>query len=421
MKPSVVIFGDDPAGPTGFGKITAHLVGAATAAGVRPVVVGLKADPDRPWNRCPRYCVPVDTDPDGRQTAEKAMDAESADRLVSVGDPWHLQGLVDLRRRRAFSWIGCTPVDSTPYPRYILLTQAPQQYLDTAYVMGHMDRIVTFSRFGRKAVADMLLGALAAPGARGSLPPMDTVYLGVDAEKYCPAKSGFPRGVFGNAVTPDTVLFTCVKVNSMRAGFDTLLSAWAEYLDLAAKAEPNLPGRSRLYLHTNITGSGYPVPILMQRHGIEESLLLNPDLAPGKGVPESDMVRIYQATDIAVSAARAEGFGLNILEAMSCAVPCVAPDYGAPAEYGGAGVLRIPIAATYNPEFATTDFAIVDPKAMARQMCALAVDSERRRKTGEKGRARARALSWERFEDAWRKIIAETGVRNSPRIRGGKI
>lgn len=237
---------------------------------------------------------------------------------------------------------------------------------------------------------------------------METVYLGVNARQYRPAGNRSARKIFGSAVGEDTLLFTCIKVNSMRAGFDTLLSAWARYLRLARKTDPDLARRSKLYLHTSVSGSGYPIPLLMQRHGIENSLLLNPDLAQGQGVPESVMRRIHQATDIAVSAARGEGFGLGILEAMSCGVPCIVPDYGAPAEYGGEGVLRIPIAATYNPEFATTDFAIVDETALAKGMLALARDPDRRESMGRRGRSIARTLSWNRFEAAWRRIIGES-------------
>ena len=139
----------------------------------------------------------------------------------------------------------------------------------------------------------------------------------------------------------------------------------------------------------------------MKRHRIEDSLLLNPTLAPGNGASDEDMIRLYNATDVAVSATRAEGFGLNIVEALSCGVPCIVPDYGCPAEYGGEGVLRVPIAAKYNPEFATTDFAIVSAEKMAKAMFDLATHEKKRKKMGKKGRAVAESLSWQEFVAQW--------------------
>jgi glycosyltransferase involved in cell wall biosynthesis len=401
MKKSVVIFGNDPAGPTGFGNVTARIAEAVETAGAKPVSVALKADPEGEWTRTVRYPVPEDTDPGGRKTLETAIETESAGLVISVGDPWDLQGVSDLHRRLPFAWIGCTPVDATPCPRYILLTHTPQQYLDTAFMMQQMDRVVTFSRFGRKAVSDMLCAALAPQPA----PPVESVYLGVDPDRFGPGDRLAARTVFQGAVAGEILLFTCIKVNSMRAGFDTLLQAWATYLQLAGQADPDLARRSRLYLHTNISGSGYPIALLMRRYGIDDSLLLNPDLAPGKGVPEKMMTQIHQATDIAVSATRAEGFGLSILEAMSCGIPCIVPDYGAPAEYGGRGVVRVPIAATYNPEFATTDFAIADPDRMAASMLALATRADRRKTIGDQGRKIAETMSWQRFREKWTQII----------------
>ena len=192
-----------------------------------------------------------------------------------------------------------------------------------------------------------------------------------------------------------------MKVNSIRAGFDTLFAAWARYLALAADVDPVLAQRSKLYLHTAIDNGAYPLTLLMQRHRLEDSIMLNPGVKPGECFPEEVIAATHNASDIVVSTARAEGFGLNILEALSCAVPCVVPDYGCPAEYGGEAVWRVPIAATFNPEFATTDFTIVDVEAMAAGMLTLASDPAKRDMMGGYGRKIAEDLTWEVFIEKW--------------------
>lgn len=402
MKPTVLLFGDDPTGPTGFGKIVAYLIDAVVEAGGTPVVVPLKSIQERENDRA-RVLRPPASDPKGWDTVARAVRDEGASMVVTVGDPWDLHGLVDVQKAHPFFWIGCTPVDSTPYPRFVMLTKDPQQYLDVAFLMQHINRIVTFSDFGRAAVTQMLADA-HAPG-QPQQGPIEHIYLGVDSEMYTPGDRSAARHVFEGAVDDTVLLFSCIKVNSMRAGFDTLLAAWRQYLDRAHQANPAIAQRSRLYLHTVVQGQGYPIPLLMQRFGVAPSLLLNPALRPGEGVPTPQLIDVLRTTDIGLSATRAEGFGLNIIEAMSCATPCIVPNYGAPAEYGGDGVMRAPIAATYTPEFAITDFAIVDVDRMAEMMLELALDETLRTRMADAARTRACELSWGLFIERWAQII----------------
>ncbi|MFC1707449.1 glycosyltransferase family 4 protein, partial [Planctomycetota bacterium] len=396
---TVILYGNDPSGPTGFGRVVAHLVDAVTCAGHRPLVVPLKAVTDRPSGA--EVLVPPETDPRGWQTLQDAVMAEHAPMVISVGDPWDIQGLALARQECPFTWIGYTPVDSTPYPRYVLLTRDPHQYMDVLYAMLRMDQVVTFTDFGAVAVADMLQEA--PPGQ--SKPPVRSIPLGVNPEVFSPQPRIRAREVFSGGVGSDVLLFSCVKVSSARAGFDTLLAAWARYLQLAAEHDPDLAARSKLYLHTALEGEGSSVPLLMKRYGIQHTLLLNPALSAGVTVSDEDMAQIYASSDVVLSAARAEGFGLNILEPMSCGIPCIVPDQGGPAEFGGDGVVRIAVAARYTPEFAVTDFCIVDVEQMAHAMLELARDDQRRAAMGASAHRIARELIWTRFTERWAALI----------------
>ncbi len=145
----------------------------------------------------------------------------------------------------------------------------------------------------------------------------------------------------------------------------------------------------------------------MKAYDLENSLLLNQGLKPGESFPEKEIVDIHNASDIVVSTARAEGFGLNILEPMSCRVPCIVPDYGCPAEYGGEAVMRVPIAAKFTPEFAVTEFTIVDVDKMAQMMLDLALDPAARLRMGSMGREIARSLTWNAFNESWAEKMKE--------------
>jgi glycosyltransferase involved in cell wall biosynthesis len=400
MNRKIAIFGDDPTGPTGFGKIVKHLAAAVVAAGCQPIVVGLKQHYDNPIPGTKIINALENEDPQGFATLSGILKTEAIDIVISIGDPWDIQGLPQVKQKRPFTWIGYTPVDSTPYPRYILLSKEPHQYLDVAFLMPQMDHIVTYAGFGKTAVEEMLVKA-------GTEEPLQrqggvqAIYLGVDPDLYRPQTKSKARKLFQGAMTDDMLLFSCMKVNSIRAGFDTLFAAWSAYLSLSADFDPALAERSKLYLHTAIDNGGYPISLLMQRYGLENSIMLNPGIKPGECFPEEVIAATHNASDIVVSAARGEGFGLNILEALSCAVPCVVPDYGCPAEYGGEAVWRVPIAATFNPEFATTDFAIVNENEMAAGMFALARAPEKRTRMGNIGREIAKTLTWQAFIDKW--------------------
>lgn len=400
MPKKIAIFGDDPTGPTGFGKIVKHLAAAAVKINCQPIVVGLKKHyaGTVPGTRIINAL--EKGDPHGYDTLRALLNAEEIDTVLSIGDPWDVQGLAEIKQAHLFTWIGYTPVDSTPYPRYLLLTKDPHQYLDVAFLMQQMDAIVSYSGFGKTAIAEMLTEAdpERGPAMAGSI---ETIYLGVNPDLYQPQPKADARRQFQGAMSADMLLFSCMKVNSIRAGFDTLFAAWARYLSLAAEVDPALARRSKLYLHTAIDNGAYPLALLMQRHSLEDSIMLNPGVKPGECFSEEVIAATHNASDIVVSAARGEGFGLNILEALSCTVPCIVPDYGCPAEYGGEAVWRVPIAATFNPEFATTDFAIVDVEAMATGMLALACDPVKRDKMGGHGRKIAENLTWEVFIEKW--------------------
>jgi len=405
MDKKIVIFGDDPTGPTGFGKIVKHLAAAVVAAGFKPIVVGLKKHYDNPVRDTEIINALENNDSLGFETLSKVLKTEDIKIVISIGDPWDIQGLPQIKQQHPFTWIGYTPVDSTPYPRYVLLTKDPHQYLDAAFLLQQMDHIVAYSNFGKSAIHEML--TTAGGGSRHPMPDIKMIYLGVDTDRYAPQKKAAARTLFQGIVGEETLLFSCMKVNSIRAGFDSLFAAWAAYLNRAKGVDTALVKRSRLYLHTAIENGGYPVSLLMQRYGLENTVLLNPGIKPGKCLPETDIAATHNASDIVVSTARGEGFGLNILEAMSCAVPCIVPDYGCPAEYGGEAVLRVPIAATFNPEFATTDFAIVDVDKMADRMLELAVSPGKRARMGKKGREIAATMTWKIFVEQWAAIVED--------------
>ena len=403
MKEKILIIGNDPRGFSGFGRIVNYLVDSVLAAEKEPLVIACKANAQREFTKAKLFETDQ-SDIHGLRKLEEVLKEETPSIVISIGDPWDIEGIGRVYKSFDFVWIGYTPVDSTPYPRYVLLTKDPHQYLDVGYVLRHMDHIVTYSDFGKSSIGTMLQGTYDPKLGGKAIPPISRIYLGVDNDFFAPGAQATARKVFSGAIDESDLLFTAMKVNSLRSGLDTLIEAWAKYLELA-KREASLQQVMKLYVHTCAQGA-YSLPLLMQRHGVQESVFFNPELSPQSGVSEEDLVDIYRSSDICLSAVRAEGFGLNALEAMSCAKATIVPDYGGPSEYGQDGLQRVPIAATYNPEFAVTDFAIVDANQMAKEMLHLALSEDRRRKLGERAREVAVGLSWKRFIKEWADLIS---------------
>ena len=115
MDKKIVIFGDDPTGPTGFGKIVKYLAAAVVSAGFKPVIVGLKKHHDNPVRDTEIINALESNDPLGFETLSRVLKTEDINFVISIGDPWDIQGLPQIKQQHPFTWIGYTPVDSTPY------------------------------------------------------------------------------------------------------------------------------------------------------------------------------------------------------------------------------------------------------------------------------------------------------------------
>jgi glycosyltransferase involved in cell wall biosynthesis len=406
MKNKIVIFGDDPRCTTGFALVVRNMVEAAEQAGLVSVIVGKgSAHPDI------KYGYPVINanergDAYGWKTLEETLQSSGARVVVTVGDQWDLQHLYGIKKQFPFFWIGYTPVEAEPFPAWIPMAGKPGQYFDVGKLFGCTDHVVAYTRFGKSAIEKSIAeynGLADTPVA----PRISQVYHGVDTDFFKPMDRVKARKALADlGIKKDDLLFTTIKTNSTRAGFDTLFDAW----DVYRKSVPrDIAIRSKLYIHTTPDGPAYPLPAMCHHYGCTGSVIFDRTLVPGAGCTNERIRNIYNATDVFLSTARGEGFGLPVAEAMACGVPVVVPDYAGPAEYVGAGGYRIPIIATYQPEFLYTRFAIVDAVAMADRMRILATVPAERGKTGIAARKEMLAYPWTRFHNAFSDIM-EDGI-----------
>lgn len=98
------------------------------------------------------------------------------------------------------------------------------------------------------------------------------------------------------------------------------------------------------------------------------------------GIPDADLVTLYNAAELFVYPSLYEGFGLPVLEAMACGTPVVVSnDSSLPEVAGEAGVLVSP----------------TDERELAEVLLHLAGDPARRAELSQRGLARAAQFNWE--------------------------
>ena len=98
-------------------------------------------------------------------------------------------------------------------------------------------------------------------------------------------------------------------------------------------------------------------------------------------VPAADLPKLYRGADVFLLGSKYEGFGLPLLEAMSCGCGVVCSSRGSLAEVAGSGAVLA------DPE---------DPSQMARAAGQLLRDSEARAKLQSRALRRASDFSWEK-------------------------
>lgn len=119
-------------------------------------------------------------------------------------------------------------------------------------------------------------------------------------------------------------------------------------------------------------------------------------------VPDADLVQLYNQATLFVYPSKYEGFGLPLLEAMSCGVPVVTANRSATAEVAGAAAVLV------------DPYCVAD---LAQGMYRALTDGALRDRLISAGHARAAAHSWARMAEEICEFVLSTAAAN-PANRG---
>jgi glycosyltransferase involved in cell wall biosynthesis len=255
--------------------------------------------------------------------------------------------------------------------------------------LSHADMIWTPSDWGRRILEQ---NGIAAGRVR-------VLPLGVDAQLFVPPIERDGR----------TFRFLCVGKWERRKGSRELVRAFVDEFDAADPVE--------LVMHC---GSPWP-RAFDYREAIVTEVRRKGSRAPrviaSDPVPPEDLVRLMQRCHAFVLPTRGEGWGLPVLEAMACGLPCIVTNYGGVTEFAHernsylvrvAGMRAVDDPEFYDPAHDWGEWAEPDFGELRRLMRHVFENREEAREKGRLARRDAEALwTWDRAAETAMTCIAE--------------
>lgn len=256
-----------------------------------------------------------------------AKDWTRPDVIIIQQDGWNIPGYINkLRARKKNGEYYFPEVAGIP----VIATLA----VDGKNFRGEWLDGVSHANFWTEfALAEAVKG-----GYKGSA---TVIPLGVDLQTYYPMNKTEARTRRGfTAQYLDKFIVGNVNRNQPRKRWDLTIRYFAEWIRRGGIDD------AYLMLHAAPTGDmDIDVVQLVKYYGIQERVIVIEN-AIFEGVSEQSMRETYNCFDVAMSTTQGEGFGLTVLEAMACGVPCIVPDWAALGEWAKRGAWLVPCTST---------------------------------------------------------------------------
>jgi glycosyltransferase involved in cell wall biosynthesis len=276
--------------------------------------------------------------------------------------------------------------DNYPYPKF-----------NRKYYLSN-DKIVTIS----KLTSDIV---------RTVAPEVDEVYLphAVNPEWFKP----LDEKEYANLRQKNKTFFFWTNRNARRKMSGSVIWWYKEFLDKVGH------DKAFLLMHTDPKDpNGQDLEAIAQELGLTKE---NFAISPGK-VPPNVMAQFYNAADCTINISDAEGFGLSVLESLSCGTPVIAnktggmqdqiigengEQYGVAVEPSSRAVIGSQdVPYIYEDRVSNKD--VVDAMIKVHNMT-----REERKALGKKATEHVKKnFSFEQYVSSWDKILQETYEKN---------
>jgi glycosyltransferase involved in cell wall biosynthesis len=239
------------------------------------------------------------------------------DLLVILNDPWNIKAYFDAMKDLSKDLLPTTM-------GWIAIDAENNDFSD----LGLLDQVVVWTEFARNEITKDAI-----------VPPVSVVPLGIDLGTFnCELSQEQARKhAIPLELHNDAFVFGFVGRNQPRKRIDLLLRYFRTFLERDPHAD-----NVYLYLHIGPTGDkGYHVQRLVRYYGLQGRVIAaQPPI--GTGVPEHHMAATYRSLDAYITTTQGEGWGLPVLEAMACGIPCVVPDWSGLGSWVGEAAMKIP-------------------------------------------------------------------------------
>lgn len=374
-KKRILWISDSPGLPTGNGKITRNFVNLLTKKGLYDIAVLGRGYIGWPGEQKQYGCVlyPMDM---GRPYPElmKEISREFKPQVViSCLDMWQIDWIEHAKQSLAVTNIGYISIYGKPVP------------YSWKKVVKNLDHAICYSEFGRSVLKEFM-----------PFSAIDMIHLGVDPEVYRPLNNREELKKKYNMEGKFVV--GCIARNQVRKRLDKLIEGFSKFAMKCPSAF--------LYIKTETESDhGYKIPDLLDYYGVRDKTIIDEHKEYG-GYSEEKIVELNNIFDVYVQTAGAEGFGFPILEAMSCGVPVIAPEYSAVTELvQGRGILLQPRHFRI-VDGASVEQVSIDTDELAERLNELYQDKKQHEKFSINGREFASGMSWDKFGTRWTEILS---------------
>ncbi len=289
-------------------------------------------------------------------------------------------------------------------PRIVAYSPLMAEPLDERRVTGlsYLDRLVAFSPGVQRYFESCL-----KEGMSGRRPRFAAIPHGIDGDVFHLLPGGrnaAKRKVFGECLPEESFVVLNANRNGPRKRIEITIEGFARF----AQGKP--PG-VRLHLHMGEHVDGRTIRDLVGKHGIEDRVHLACTVPGGHPeIPDDELNLLYNACDVGLNTASAEGWGMVSFEHAASGAPQIVPGHGVCREvWEGYGEVLDLVAPPCRVDSPILKEGIVSAEGVAAALERLYGDPGYRARMGERALANATRAEyqWKGIAKAWGSLLNE--------------
>lgn len=292
----ILYISESPLLKTGYGRVSKELLRGMCQSDHEVRVIGCGSAGRS--QGLPYTIYPTDPQKDywGYGALINLLNVFEPDIVMTLSDPWAMEPLFRIIDNfPSVYWIGYFPIDGKPIPR------------KWHQLINRMNKRVVISKFAQNEVKKIL-----------PFRDVELLYHGVDPVIYRP----YPEEVIKKERElrgwVDKFIILNINRNQTRKQIPLTIKGFSSF----AQGKPDVLLILRMQAVEEV---GWDIPDLIDRYELRGKAVIV-DAPALTGLPEEELIKLYNLADLHVSTTAGEGFGLTTLESLSCGTPVLITD-----------------------------------------------------------------------------------------------